>query len=272
MVGLSMMLAWGAAYAAGKWPRPASRCGGGRLLHARQACRLRGHGPLLAEQRTLFERALAVTSYTRLPNNLACRHDCARSAIRSTTGKRNEGEGAGGRRRWGRGWWGRGVVRWVTLSSFYSCHCGIIQLTLDAHNISICSSFADLPTGFPSQSSNRNLHCSQARLRRILITVLGVRLWWGTGLRRDVRHTPILKAALHFQQSKPDQPDAICNLATWSDASQKLLGAVPYFEAAILIQPGSPMLILASLSGCLSKIPAEFPKPSRVRSCTASET
>jgi len=67
---------------------------------------------------------------------------------------------------------------------------------------------------------------------------------------------PHFEAALHF---KPDQTDAIYNLGTCQMAVKNYGAAVPYFEAAIRAQPGFAEAHF-SLAGSLSRIPGRVPE------------
>ena len=221
MVGLSIMLAWGAADVATKWPRTkpvlaaaaAVSCAACLALAWREAAYWRN-------SETLFERALEVTQNNSVAeNNLG---------LHLTTVGRNP-----------------------DAIPHFEAALEINPNYADAHN-NLGFVLSQIPERIPDAvkqyEAALHLEPDSAEAHNGLGAAL---------VRRGdcAAAIPHFEAALH---SKPEQTDAIYNLGTCQMAVKNYAAAVPYFEAAIRAQPGFAEAHF-SLAGCLSRIPGRVP-------------
>jgi tetratricopeptide (TPR) repeat protein len=222
MVGLLIMLAWGAADSAGKWPRTKPVLAAAAVVSCVACLALAWREVAYWRNgETLFERALEVTQFNSLAeNNLGMHFMIAQRSADAIP----HFEAA------------------VRISPDYA----------DAHNNLgfVLSQTPDrIPDAIKQYEAALRLKPDYAEAHNGL----------GTALVRSgdcAAAIPHFEAALHL---KPDQPDAIFNLGTCQMQVKNYLTAAPYFEAAIRIQPGF-LEAHFNLAGCLSKIPGRVPE------------
>ncbi|MDP8990025.1 MAG: tetratricopeptide repeat protein [Acidobacteriota bacterium] len=221
MVGLSIVLAWGAADVAAKWPRTkpllalaaAVSCSACLALAWREAAYWKN-------SETLFQRAIEVTQHNSLAeNNL--------------------------------GMYLTAVQRNLDAISHFETALEINPNYTDAHtNLGFVLSQTPerIPDAVKHYQAALRLKPDSAEAHNGLGAAL---------VRRGdcAAAIPHFEAALHF---KPDQTDAIYNLGTCQMTVKNYLAAVPYFEAAIRAQPGFAEAHF-SLAGSLSRIPNRVP-------------
>jgi len=221
MVGLSMMLAWGAADIAAKWPRTKTVLAAAAVVSCATCLALAWReAAYWRNSETLFERALEVTRYNSVAENNLGMH--------LLTVQRNADA----------------IVHFeaaLRISPDYP----------EAHNNLgfVLSQTPDrLPDAVKQYEAAVRLQPNSAEAHNGLGAVL---------VRRGdcAAAIPHFEAALHF---KPDQADATYNLGACQMAVKNYAAAVPYFEAAIRTQPGFAEAHF-SLAGCLAKIPGRVP-------------
>jgi len=222
MVGLSIMLAWGAADVAAKWPRTkpvlaaaaAVSCAACLALAWREAGYWRN-------SETLFERALEVTQNNSVAENNLGLH-------LMTVGRNPDA------------------------IPHFEAALEINPNYADAHN-NLGFVLSQIPERIPDAvkqyEAALHLEPDSAEAHNGLGAAL---------VRRGdcAAAIPHFEAALHF---KPDQTDAIYNLGTCQMSVKNYTAAVPYFEAAIRAQPDFAEAHF-SLAGCLSRIPGRVPE------------
>jgi tetratricopeptide (TPR) repeat protein len=221
MVGLSMMLAWGAADVAQKWPRTkpvlavaaAVSCAACLALAWREAAYWRNSG-------TLFERALEVTQNNSVAENNLGMHLMT-------------------------------VQRNLDAISHFEAALQINPNYTDAHN-NLGFVLSQIPERIPDAVKQYEAALRLQPDSAEAHNGLGAAL-----VRRGdcAAAIPHFEAALHL---KPEQADAIYNLGTCQMAVKNYGAAIPYFEAAIRAQPGFAEAHF-SLGGCLSRIPGRVP-------------
>ncbi len=221
MVGLSIMLAWGAADIAAKWPRTkpvlalaaAVSCAVCLALAWRETAYWRN-------SETLFQRAIEVTQNNSLAeNNLGM--------YLMTVGRNPDAiyhfEAA------------------LRINANYADAHNNLGFVLSQNPERIADAVMQYEAALRLQPTSAEAHNG---LGAVLVR------------RGDCAAAiPHFEAALHI---KPEQTDAIYNLGTCQMAVKNYSGAVPYFEAAIRAQPGFAEAHF-SLGGCLSKIAGRTP-------------
>ena len=221
MIGLSIMLAWGAADVAARWPRTkpvlalaaAVSCAACLALAWRETAYWRN-------SETLFQRAIEVTQNNSLAENNLGMH-------LMTVGRNPDA------------------------ISHFEAALQINPNYADAHN-NLGFVLSQIPERIPDAVKQY-----EAALR---LKPDSAEAHNGLGAAL-VRRGDCPAAIPHFEaalQLKPDQADAIYNLGTCQMAVKNYGAAVPYFEAAIRAQPGFAEAHF-SLAGCLSRIPGRVP-------------
>ena len=221
MVGLSIMLAWGAADVAAKWPRTkpvlaaaaAVSCAACLALAWRETAYWRN-------SEALFERALEVTQNNSVAENNLGLH-------LMTVGRNPDA------------------------IPHFEAALQINPNYTDAHN-NLGFVLSQIPERIPEAVKQY-----EAALR---LQPDSAEAHNGLGAAL-VRRGDCAAAIPHFEAAlrlKPDQTDAIYNLGTCQMAVKNYAAAIPYFEAAIRAQPGFAEAHF-SLAGSLSRIPGRVP-------------
>ena len=222
MVGLLIMLAWGVADIAARWPRAKRVLEVAAVVSCVACLGLAWRETAYwRNSETLFQRALEVTQNNSLAENNLGMH-------LMTVGRNPDAV------------------------SHFEAALQINPNYADAHNnlgFVLSQNPERIPDAVKQYEAALRLQPDSAEAHNGLGAAL---------VRRGdcAAAIPHFEAALHF---KPDQTDAIYNLGTCQMTVKNYGAAVPYFEAAIRAQPGFAEAHF-SLAGSLSRIPGRVPE------------